>query len=196
MRNEKGQFVKGHRVSKSTEFKKGQHWRSKKPYWDKAWLEREYIELQKSAQKIATEWGVTENAILYWISKHDIPTRSMQEIRGIKHWGVSGSDNPMWNMRGELNPNWKGGVTPERQAFYMSDEWKVACLAVWQRDNAECQRCRLGRRTHPDMPMHIHHIVSFADKELRADVDNLVLLCETCHHFVHSKENTNNEYLR
>ena len=43
--------------------------------------------------------------------------------------------------------------------------------------------------------LHIHHIVSFADTDLRAEVSNLVLLCVKCHRFVHSKNNITQEYL-
>ena len=44
--------------------------------------------------------------------------------------------------------------------------------------------------------LHVHHIVTFANKKLRADIDNLVLLCAKCHRFVHSKKNNNREYTR
>jgi len=33
------------------------------------------------------------------------------------------------------------------------------------------------------------------NKELRTDPNNLVLLCEVCHNFVHSKLNKNREFL-
>lgn len=55
--------------------------------------------------------------------------------------------------------------------------------------------CALHRDNSPDMPFHIHHVVSFADKELRAEPSNLVLLCEACRQFVHSRENLTREYL-
>lgn len=42
---------------------------------------------------------------------------------------------------------------------------------------------------------HIHHIVSFAVKGLRAEVTNLALLCVACHRYVHSKRNVDREYL-
>lgn len=174
----------------------GEHWRDEKPYWHKEWLEHEYVTLGKSTGDIAKEWNITCAAIIYWLRKHNIPRRGISEARSKKHWGQHGSDNPMWNKRGELNPRWKGGITPDRQSFYTSQEWKSACRRVWKRDNARCQRCGLTKRSNPDMPMHIHHIVSFSNKELRASIDNLVLLCEVCHHWVHSKRNKNNEYLR
>lgn len=183
MRNEKGQFVEG------------AHWREPQAFRDKDWLVDNYVRLQRSASEIASEFGVTDNAILFWLHRHDIPRRTVAEARAIKHWGQVGADNPMWNRRGELNPRWMGGITPARQSFYASAEWKSACSAVWSRDKATCRRCQMQRGDSPDMPFHIHHIVSFADELLRAEPANLVLLCETCHHFVHSRRNVNREHL-
>lgn len=183
MRNKKGQFVKG------------SHWRKRKPWWNKKWLYKQYRTLRKSANEIAFEGGVGETAILYWLQKHKIPRWSISEVRKHKHWGSTGSDNPMWNRCGELNPRWLGGVTPERQAFYVSREWKQVCSAVWKRDGATCQRCSLRRGDSDDIPFHIHHVRSFADRDLRADENNLILLCEVCHRFVHSRKNTKHEYL-
>jgi len=193
-RDAKGRFVKGQSVSPQTQFKKGEHWRKKKPYWEKEWLEDQYWNKRKSASDIAEEFGVTENAILYWLDKHNIERRTISETRKTKYWGACGVDNPMWNRKGELSPNWKGGITPERQGFYVSQRWKNACVAVWQRDKATCQRC--GLKKIGDMPFHIHHIKSFADEESRAEIDNLMLLCEVCHSWVHSRRNIGNEYIQ
>ena len=183
MRSNKGQFTKG------------QHWRKRQPWWDKAWLYDQYVSCGRSGKDIAFEGGVTENAIYFWLAKHKIKCRGMRAIRKRKHWGSCGSDNPMWNRRGELNPRWLGGVTPERQAYYSGDEWKRVCAYVWKRDGAACRRCGLCKNDSHDMPFHIHHIVSFANKALRSAPFNLVLLCEVCHHFVHSKRNTQRDYL-
>lgn len=104
----------------------------------------------------------------------------------------------MRGRTGASNPHWKGGATPERQAFYRSNEWKAACKAVWHRANACCERCgadyRTVRREHGPK-FHVHHIVSFAVRELRAVVSNLVLLCAGCHRFVHSRANAGREFL-
>lgn len=174
---------------------KGTHWREPQQFRDKEWLENAYIDQQKSTGDIAGMFGVTDAAILFWLKKHGITRRSISESRKTKHWGQVGSDNPMWNKRGEINPNWKGGVTPERQEFYTSKEWKDACSFVWKRDASTCQRCNLTKKEQEDMPYHIHHIVGFANRELRADPQNLVLLCEVCHQFVHSRKNKNGEFL-
>lgn len=97
--------------------------------------------------------------------------------------------------RGQNNPLWKGGVTPERQSFYKSDEWKSAVKIVWERDNATCQRC--GCRNEADIrhEFHIHHVISFKHKEFRADVDNLLLVCKNCHIWIHSSQNKLKEYI-
>ncbi len=177
------------------QFEKGSHWREPKPYWDRQWCLSEYEDKGRSAADIGKEFGISEAAVLFWLRKHQIPRRDMSTIRAHKHWGAFGADNPMWNRKGEISPNWKGGVTSERQAFYISAEWKKACSGVWERDNATCQRCFMHREARPAMPYHIHHIVSFADKSLRSDLNNLVLLCENCHQFVHSKRNISREHL-
>lgn len=182
-RNNAGQFVKG------------SHWRPDQPFRRKEWLVENYVVAQRSAGDIASEFGVTDASILFWLRKHGIQRRSVSQARKVKKWGAIGPDNPMWNRRGELNPRWMGGVTPERQAFYTSDEWKRACSAVWKRDKATCRRCGMHKNDAQDVPFHIHHIVSFADRSLRADVSNLVLMCEVCHLFVHSRRNVNREYL-
>ncbi len=194
MRNSKGQFTKGHRSSPSTEFKPGQHWRKRKPYWGREWLSREYIEKQRSAAEIAEQFGITENAILFWIAKHNIPTRSTSEVRAIKHWGQKGEDNPMYGVRGAKHYNWKGGITPERQALYSTLEWAQAVISVWERDKGICQRC--GTETTNRRKMHIHHIVPFQVRELATHHDNLVSLCAKCHRFVHSPKNINHEFIK
>ena len=196
MRNEKGQFIKGVSASPDTQFKKGQHWRERKSFWDKDWLYNEYVVKKRSSGDIAKDFAVTDASILFWLNKHGIKKRDVSQARECKIWGSSGSDNPMWNRKGELNPRWKGGVTPERQSFYVGQEWKDACSRVWKRDGATCQRCALQKKDSPDVPFHIHHIVSFSDKDLRAEPSNLLLVCEPCHLWIHSKKNKNNEYIQ
>lgn len=100
--------------------------------------------------------------------------------------------------RGAETPNWKGGITPERAKVYDSPEWKRAVKVVWKRDNATCQRCGLHRSDarKRGIDFDIHHIVSFAVPELRCEPNNLILLCEPCHYWVHSSKNVNKEFLK
>ena len=174
-------------------FLKGYTYRESKPFWNKEWLYDEYIIKGKSAKEIAIGQECQDSNILFWIKKHKIKTRNVSDARKLKHWGQKGEDNPMWNKKGELSPQWKGGITPERQSFYQSQEWKRACSFVWKRDKVKCQRCFV--KENEGIPFHIHHIIGFRNKELRADTTNLILLCEVCHRFVHSKLNKNREFL-
>jgi 5-methylcytosine-specific restriction protein A len=193
MRNNKGQFVKGIHAHPETEFKKGQHWRMPAQFRDKEYLVDEYINKQRSTGEIAEEHGCTPAAIIFWLKKHGIPRRDTSEARAIKHWGATGEANPMHGKTGSSNPNWRGGCTPERQAFYCSAEWADASREVWRRDQRTCQRCRTVWINGASF--HIHHIVSFAVVELRAEVSNLVLLCEDCHNWVHSRKNKNKDFI-
>lgn len=189
-----GRFKKGERRGRATEFKKGQHWRPHQPHWDKDWLVREYVEKQRSTGEIAAEVGCTDANILFWLRKHKIPRRSVHQARAIKYWGLKGEDNPMHGRRGQMHPGWRGGHTPERAALYNSEEWSRAALAVWKRDKATCQKCGITKRQIG--VLHIHHIVSFCVRELRAEVSNLVLLCPPCHKWVHGKKNTQKLFIK
>lgn len=111
-------------------------------------------------------------------------------LRNGQHWLKSSAPSD--------NPKWAGGATPERQAFYLTPEWKVAVRIVWARDDACCQRCGLDWRTvdrEVTPTFHVHHVVSFQIRATRAHSAFLVLLCRACHLFVHSNANTTREFL-
>jgi hypothetical protein len=177
------------------QFAKGSHWRPPQPFREADWLEREYVQLKRSAGDIAREFGVGDTAIHFWLKRHSISTRSVSEARALKHWGAAGSANPMFGKRGPEVPSWRGGCTPERQAFHGSQEWADASMAVWRRDAGTCRRCALNANGASDTKFDVHHIVPFAVREMRATVSNLVLLCRPCHRFVHSKRNAGREHL-
>lgn len=105
-----------------------------------------------------------------------------------KHW--------LKGKRGEEVPSWRGGLTPERQAVYSSQEWIEAVKVVWSRDNATCQHCHKHHNTTENRgTFHVHHIVSFMVRELRCAPSNLVLLCAKCHRFVHGARNKTKKFL-
>lgn len=67
------------------------------------------------------QFGVTEGAIFYWLSRCGIARRTVSQARSIKKWGLYGKSNPMYGRIGNANPNWRGGVTPERQLFLKNE---------------------------------------------------------------------------
>lgn len=110
-----------------------------------------------------------------------------------------GKDNkPYWKgITGREHPRFNGGLTPERQSVYSSNEWVNAVKKVWKRDKATCQRCGKNHNEEKNRGnFHIHHIVSFQVRELRTEISNLVLLCKDCHKFVHSKKNKNKLFIK
>ncbi|MGB1561603.1 MAG: hypothetical protein ACPHN2_08910 [Sinimarinibacterium flocculans] len=137
-----------------------------------------------------------------WIKGRKMPAEFRQKIRAttVARGGVPYLRNGQHWLQGQppnANGRWLGGVTPERQEFYRSTEWKAACATVWKRADAKCERCGLDHRTinRKQQKFHVHQIVSFAVKELRAEPTNLALLCAPYHRFVHSKANTAREFL-
>lgn len=192
------------------------------------WCEQKYVVEGLGCLEIGQLVKRDPKTVYYWLRKHGISTRprgadvrqhfpkGTQTHLGIKHTPETiekvrqasldrGAvpylrDGVHFNKgrRGAVVANWKGGVTPERQTFYRSDEWKAAVKAVWKRADAKCERCGLDHRTidRKVAKFHVHHIVSFAVTELRCDADNLVLLCRPCHLWVHSNANTERQFIK
>lgn len=193
----------------------------------KEWLETEYCIKRRGANEIAKEIGRDAKRVWEWIRNYGIETRGRGEdpkvqfqrgkpsaFKGRSHTDAVKSlirecriadgrvpylvDGKHWiHATGRKPATWKGGISPERPAFYATAEWKEAVKVVWRRDGAKCQIC--GKH-HNDAEsrgtFHIHHIVSFLVKELRADPDNLVLLCKKCHQWVHSRSNIERIFIK
>ena len=190
------------------------------------WLRSKYIDEGLGCPQIGTMVNRDAKTVFYWLRQFSIQTRprganpkvhfrkgeqrrlgmphseeTREKLRQARladgHVPYLKDGKPfMLGRRGEMAPAWKGGVTPERQDFYRSDEWKAAVRSIWGRDAATCQRCGLKKKDAPkEMRFDIHHIVSFAVKHLRCEVSNLALLCRPCHLFVHSKANTSREFM-
>lgn len=127
--------------------------------------------------------------------RHTDATKSLIREARMRDGGVPYLKNGVHHLKGKRGadtPNWRGGVTPERQGFYSTDAWRDACKIVWRRADAKCERCGLDHRSidRATKAFHVHHVVSFRVAALRADAKNLRLLCDTCHRWVHSRKNT------
>jgi len=87
------------------------------------------------------------------------------------------------NVKGNKNPNWKGGATPQNIIIRMSIEYRLWREAVFARDNWTCQK--YGTK---GVKLHSHHIQNFAQyPELRFAIDNGITLSEKAHKKFHKK---------
>lgn len=205
---------------------KGAWQRDQKP-WSDEWLRQKYEVEGLGANAIAKIVGRHPKRVWEWLRDAGIATRPRGHVkanwfdRGHKLGvGRTISDEHKEKLRearrldgskglfrdgqhvlkgrtGASHPRFKGGLTPERQAFYGSEEWKAACRVIWERADAKCERCGLDHRTvdRSTIKFHIHHIVTFQVRELRAVPSNLALLCAPCHRFVHSRKNISHEFI-
>lgn len=186
-----------------------------------------YINQQLDCVQIAVAAGKDAKTVWYWMKKLDVPTRSRgghsghefikgqpSAFKGKKHTEENKEkirqkrlldghvpylkDGIHWlKHAGAQSPNWKGGLTPERQSVYSSSAWVNLVKEVWARDNAICQRCGVDHRTvdRIKIKFHIHHKVSFQKKAWRFEVENLILVCGPCHRWIHGKDNKNKDFI-
>lgn len=189
-------------------------------------LRRLYVDDGKSCPAIAAGIGCDPSTVRQWLVAAGIPTRrrghnnrfepgQRSAFAGHTHGPealakIGAASQDRWDsgvmakrrhwLKGappEMNPRWLGGITPERQAFYASREWREACVEVYARADGYCERC--GADSRPvrwtKNAFHIHHCLTFKVVELRAEPGNLVLLCKPCHLWVHSRENVEGLFL-
>ena len=140
-------------------------------------LYTKYCEENLSSYEIAKELNTDSQTIQRWLKKLKIKTRNLKDA-GL----VSYKKFPK-RKAGELNPNWKGGITPENVRVRTSADYLIWRQLVFQRDNYTCQKCKKTKGY-----LHAHHIKSFAKfKELRTELSNGITLCKQCHKKEHAR---------
>ena len=88
-------------------------------------------------------------------------------------------------LKGNSNPAWKGGVTPEIIKQRVSTKYEVWRDLVYKRDNFTCRKCGDSRGGN----LNAHHVKGFtAFPELRFTIDNGITLCTTCHKLEHKRK--------
>jgi len=86
------------------------------------------------------------------------------------------------SKKGELNPNWKGGISPENILIRNSAQGRLWTISVFKQDNYTCQECGARNGNGKAVVLNAHHIKPFAlFPELRFAIDNGVTLCFECH---------------
>ncbi len=204
---------------------KGEYQRTKKPVTEE-WLRQKYLVEGLDTTQIAHLVGRDPKSVWNWLKDFGIPTRprgsdkrqhfkkgDKNAFEGRKHTpetrarlsAIAKADGrvpfdpvlgPNNGRRGKDHQSWKGGITPARQAFYASPEWAKASRTAWKRDGGFCQRCERHCDDDDELSFDLHHIVGFEYVPLRAEVSNLVLLCEKCHYWVHGKQNVDRDFIK
>jgi len=177
-------------------------WQRRQKPVDENWLRQKYLTEGIDCTAISKIVGRNSKQVWQWLKGYGIPTRPRGGDGDIApHRWTKGQVSPFKGkvgLRGAKSPAWQGGISPERQSFYASDDWKAALKIVFGRDKKTCQRCHIDQRQSRinGYKIHVHHIVGFKNKDLRCEPANLVLLCKPCHLFVHSRANINKEFLK
>ena len=98
-------------------------------------------------------------------------------------------------ISGEKNPNWKGGISSERDKIRSSLKFVYWRKKVFARDNYTCQKCKIK-----GCYLVAHHIKNFSHYyKLRFIVNNGMTFCNNCHklfHKIYGKQNNNMEQIK
>lgn len=92
---------------------------------------------------------------------------------------------PRLELRGENNPNWKGGGQSERHFAMGRVEYFNWRRSVFRRDGFKCmnKKCITGSKQ-----FHAHHILSWKDHpDKRYEITNGITVCVPCHKMIHSE---------
>lgn len=79
------------------------------------------------------------------------------------------------------------GLSRDRTKFNVSDEWRLARMTCFERDDYTCQSC--GARGGVELNAH-HRLMWSEHPERRLDIDNLTTLCVGCHRGHHAYRRT------
>lgn len=173
----------------------------------------------KSTTETAKHFNVSDGSINNILKRCNIPRRTIKEGNSLK-WEnddfrnnqiekrknkPSGALGKTWNLKhiksspnikGENNPNWKGGKTKLSTQIRMSSEYSFWRMSIFRRDNWTCQICgaknKKGEKYIFDAD-HIHPFSKIIDEQNITsmeeaisckqlwDIDNGRTLCRECH---------------
>lgn len=179
------------------------------PHKDEGWLREKYVDEKFSQKEIADMCDVGKGTIKYWLDKHEIPIRDKSEAaeiraeryphthltqadieKGENWWNRAtekerekfrewlskrrkGENNPMAGRVGPDHPNWKEDKPSHR--FYQSKRWKEVREEALEKSNHQCEACG-------DTEQLVgHHIIPLSEGGEPLDVDNVSILCRSCH---------------
>lgn len=124
---------------------------------------------------VTSIYGSVNNQI-YWNCKCDCGNECIKLGSLLSQGKTKTCGNRMIHFKGEDNPNWKGGITPENTMIRTSDEYSRWRLDVYKNDYYSCVIC--GSREK----LEAHHIYPFSKyKDKRLSLENGITLCINHH---------------
>lgn len=127
-----------------------------------------------SVQKMVATRRATGSFVAWNRGKEMPGLRGNQHAAGNVPWNKG---KPFLSIRGELNVNWKGGVSVDNRRFKQTIEYKAWRKHVLARDNYTCQSCGVrGGKLHAD-----HELPYAFFPGLRTEILNGRALCIPCH---------------
>ena len=183
LRNEKGQFIKGHSSSKEIRMSMSQahKYRVYKPHTEETKRKISQSERGKIIS-VATRKKMS-------IAKRQMTDETKKKLSIVGKGRIISLETrkKISNaLRREKHPAWRGGISLDIYPLYWTETLKKS---IRQRDNYTCQKCEI----HEDefngrtKKMDVHHIDY--DKE-NCNPCNLITLCKSCH----AKTNVNRDY--
>lgn len=176
-------------------------------YKQKSWLTEKYVNENQSVRELADECDVSKATITHWMDKFDIDKRNKSEAAEIRAerypntWGTEnirdynwwesasqeereefrewlseqrqGGDNPMSGITGPDNPRWKENKPDYR--IYQSDAWRETRRKALEKANHKCEDCGETEQ------LIGHHVIPLSDGGKPFDVENVCILCRSCH---------------
>ena len=160
---------------------------------DKDWLFERYNLKNYSQEEIAKDLNCSKHTIRAWIRRHGL----QKEIGGLH--GHPSPEGYSWKlnrqrtfeermavsqrMKGSGNPMWRGGITKEAAALRKEISLGTR-KQIYARDGYQCRLCHnIGGR----LTLH-HRVPIYVNKAMAGDMNNLVTLCQQCHHKINNHE--------
>ncbi len=179
MRNDKGQFIKGHIVSEEMRLKISLSKKGKISNFKG----KKHTEEAKEKIKLAHFGKKPNNALEIWKEKGGQPWN-----KGLKGIHLSPKTEFKKNdkrITKENNSNWRGGISDINSIIRRSKEYAEWRNSIYARDNYICQHC--GKKCQANNII-AHHLYYFSKvPELRFSLENGITLCRSCHFKLHQK---------
>jgi hypothetical protein len=120
----------------------------------------------KTFSEIANEFNVNRNTLKTIFKRKKIPMRNSGSRRGRIPWNKG---KEYLSIKGNKNPNWKGGITNLNQQIRHCYKYKKWINDIFIRDKYTCQKCnKVGGNLEVD-----HHPKKFSDILKENNIDSL-----------------------